>query len=392
MKKSIIIILFCLLIISGCDIFTKDSDSNNNLEQKKAELYAYFDSLQYNTAIPGIVAGVWKPSKDFRWIESFGYANLDTGVPMSSQLIFRIASNTKTMTNTVLLQLVDEEKISLSDTLSDYIPSFPKADTVTIQMLTDMTSGIRDYIESPHIDEWLAQDPTIYFPMDSLLAFSAEMDYYFSPGEGWHYSNTNTLLIQRIIEQITGNTLQNEMQTRLFDPIDLSLTEYIAQGTYISDPHSQGYYAGPLTEEPVNYTELIDLSLVRGAGAVISDIYELKTYVESLVNGYYLTPETQEHRLNYLIETEDIPLPIKYGTGWMEWNGFYGHDGGFPGFTSLMLSNPNDGTTVIFWFNCQLTKYNVLDSFARVYQILYNNKLVSEITNTDYSHFKLFSN
>ncbi|MBS3741232.1 MAG: beta-lactamase family protein [Candidatus Cloacimonetes bacterium] len=392
MKKIIIIILLFLLAISGCDVFTSDSDSDDNAEQIKEELYAYFDSLQYNTAIPGIVAGVWMPQKDINWVRTFGYADLENGTPMTPQLIFRIASNTKTMTNTILLQLVEENKISLSDTLFDYIPNFPKADSVTIQMLTDMTSGIRDYIESPHIDEWLAQDPGIYFPMDSLLAFSAEMDYYFSPGEGWHYSNTNTLLIQKIIKQITGNTLLHEMQTRLFDPIDLSKTEYIPQGTYLPEPHAQGYYAGPLTAEPVNYTEVIDLSLVRGAGAAVSDIYELKTYVECLVNGYYLSSEMQEHRFDYLVNTEGVPLPIKYGTGWMEWNGFYGHDGGFPGFVSLMLSNPNDDTTVIFWFNCQLTKYNVLDSFARIYQILYSDKLMTEKTNVDFSHIKIFNN
>ena len=375
MKKLFSLIFILAILFFGCENPVKNVPKERKNQEEKTEikedLNHYFDSLQTNSPIPGIAAGIWIPNKNIKWVESFGYSNLEEGTPMTSELIFRIASNTKTMTNTILLQLCDEGKISLSDTLSEYLPNFPKSDSVTIQMLTDMTSGIPDYTQSNQINKWLSRDRNIYFPLDTLISFAKNMDYYFSPGEGWEYSNTNTILIQKIIQEITGNSLKHEMKNRLFRPLSLNKTQYIASGTELPLPHSQGYFNGDTTSPPINTTEYLNTSLTPGSGAAISNILELKKYVKHLVNGYYLSEEMQDHRLNHLVEPEGIPLPIKYGTGWMEWKGFYGHDGGLPGFTSLMLSNPSNGTTVIFWFNCKLAKYNVLDSFARVYEILY---------------------
>ena len=384
-RTYLLFILSLLIFLFNCEdnITNSEDESDNQVIENK--LYAYFDSLQVNTPIPGIVAGVWSPNKNIEWVQSFGYSNLEEGIPMSSNLKFRIASNTKTMTNTILLQLCDEDKIDLSDTLSQYLPNFRKSDSVTIQMLTDMTSGIREYMESPKINEWLSKDPGIYFPLDSLISFAANLEYYFPPGDGWHYSNTNTIIIQKIIQMITGNSLKQEMKTRLFEPIGLNKTEYLSSGVNIPIPHSQGYYSGDTTDKPLNLTEVYNISLTHGAGAAVSTIYELKTYVEHLVNGEYLSEKMHEHRLNHLVEPSKIPLPLKYGTGWMEWEDFYGHDGGFPGFTSLMVSNPATKTTVIFWFNCQLYDYSVLDSFAEVYNILYDEQ---KIEPSKY-HFKL---
>lgn len=388
MKKIIILLIVSTIFIFSCENSTTSSTYTEN-ERIKEGLTAYFDSLQLNTEIPGIVAGVWMPSKNLEWVESYGYADLENATPISPQLNFRIASNTKTMTNTILLQLVDEDKINLDDNLDEYVPDFPRANEITIQMLTDMTSGIPDYIGSPEINEWLSEDLDVYFPVDSLITFASKMDFHFPPGEDFKYSNTNTILIQKIIEQVTGNELKQEMKTRLFDPLGLNITEYLDSGTQISDPHPRGYYMGEITEQPVDYTETFDMSLVHGAGGAISNIYELKKYVEFLVNGGYISSQLQQHRFNKLVDVDDAPFPLRYGTGWMEWNGFYGHDGGFPGFVSLMLSNPTDQTTVIIWYNCQIFDYDVLDSFAEVYNIIYGKKHKIPSKGTGFNKFEI---
>ena len=175
-KYFILVIISTMTLLITCDNSITESNEIEENQILENKLYAYFDSLQVNTPVPGIVAGVWSPDKNLKWVQSFGYANLEEGIPMSSNLKFRIASNTKTMTNTILLQLCDEGKIILSDTLSQYLPDFPKSDSVTIQMLTDMTSGIREYMESPKIDEWLSRNPGIYFHLDSLIAFVFNME------------------------------------------------------------------------------------------------------------------------------------------------------------------------------------------------------------------------
>src|SRR5262249_55608268 len=110
-----------------------------------------FQQLQ----VPGAIVGVWMKGYE-PFITTLGYSDLKTKTPMSLSDKVRIGSITKTFTGIVLLQLVDEGKISLSDPLSKYFPDFPNGKNITIKELADMTSGIYNYTEDKLFDDFAA--------------------------------------------------------------------------------------------------------------------------------------------------------------------------------------------------------------------------------------------
>ena len=356
--KKIILLITVNLFLSSTFFFTsckKDETPSTPSEAEiiESNIQAVLDSIIGNTHVPGLVAGVWAPNEGIDFVYTAGVSNLETKEPMEADMNFRIASNTKTITITVLLQLVDEGLISLDDPLSDYLPDFPRADEVTIEMLTNMRSGIFSFTESE--DEFyniIGADPTRTWTTEEFIAIAAGHPYYFDPGTGYHYSNSNTSIIGKIIELVTDQSLEYNIRTRVFDPLNLVNTVYMVGGTQIPGYHSSAYYAGEYDPSFPELSEYIDNSYAGAAGAAISNIYELKTYVEALVDGTYISKVLQDKRLD--CNETGSSSGLKYGMGIMDYKGFYGHTGATFGYTSLMVNSPERNCTIIVWYNCQL--------------------------------------
>lgn len=348
MKKIYLFVVVLLTISISCN---KDGESSPPESQKiENSIQAVLDSIINNSDVPGLVAGVWAPDENIEFIYTAGVSNLETQEPLSADMIFRIGSNTKTFTITVLLQLVDEGLISLDDPLSDFLPDFPRADEVTIEMLANMRSGIFSYTDL--IDEFwmkvLYTEPNKYWSTDELIAFGVDYPYYFDPGSGTYYCNTNTIIIGKIVEMITGTSLESNIRTRITDPLNLVNTTYLASGIEIPGYHSSAYYCGEYDADFPECSEYYDISSLAAAGGAISDIYELKRYVRALVNGKFLSAETQQKRM-VCPESNSY-----YGLGILNYKGFYGHNGSMPGYTSIMIYSPEKNCTIIVWYNCQL--------------------------------------
>lgn len=351
MKKLLQILTFLFLVASVLIIScNKDENSLTKSQIIQNNIQSVLDSIIENTHVPGLVAGVWAPNEGIDFVYTAGVSNLETQEPLSDDMIFRIGSNTKTFTITVLLQLVDEGLISLDDPLSNYLPDFPRANEVTIEMLTNMRSGIFSYTDL--IDEFwmkvLYTEPTKFWSTDELIALGVSGDYYFDPGSDIHYSNTNTIIIEKIIEMITGISLESNIKTRIIDNLNLVNTAYLISGTNIPGFHSSAYYYGEYDADFPEYSEYYDVSWAAAAGSAISDIYELKKYVKALVDGEFLSDETQQKRM-VCPESNSF-----YGLGILNYKGFYGHNGSMPGYTSLMIYSPERNCTIIVWYNCQL--------------------------------------
>ena len=372
MKKSlsvpgiIILIVLCLFAFTSLgDSLAGSSETGGKIEE---ELKFLMDSVIAETYVPGLVAGIWAPDKGISFIYAAGVSDLETNAPMDEDMIFRIGSNTKTFTITVLLQLVDEGLISLSDPLSKYLPDYPRADEVSIEMLTNMRSGIYNYSESEEFFSKMEDDPTLFWRPEELIAITVEHSYYFEPGTDFHYSNTNTIIVDEIIEMVTGNPLKDEIHKRILDPLDLKKTKYLTGGVEIPGYHPKAYYAGEYDPDFIECSEWLDCSWAGAAGSMISDIFELKTYAEALVDGYFLSDELQQYRLQgHEMKGSDK----KYGMGIFSYDNFYGHNGGYPGFTSLMMHSSKRNCTIIIWYNCQLDEANPTMLLPKVAKIIY---------------------
>jgi D-alanyl-D-alanine carboxypeptidase len=358
------IFLVAVLLVISCK---KDSTDDPN-QALIAEMKAVTDSIIQNTQVPGIVALVVDHKRGIDWLYTAGLSDIPNNLPMKGDHTFRIASITKTMAVTVLLQLVDEGKIELNDKLSRYDPEFPKADSITIAMLCNMTSGIFNYSYDPDfIPSVLAAPSKVWLPQE-LVDIGCSHDFNFSPDTGWDYSNTNIIVLGQIIELLTGNTLESEINTRIIQPLNLSKSGFLTSGVALPGIHGRGYYRGYF-EENADFTEYFDISQGWAAGAAYSTPRELQKYAEALVGGGFLSDSLQNRRLNDIILLEPN---VGYGLGIIKMGSFYGHGGTFPGFTTLMFHSNEKGCTVIIYFNCWL-ELPPGHLFARFMDILFGN-------------------
>ena len=367
MKKTCILFLIALpfLLLGACKKKSETTDPNAEVIQK---LKAVSDSVigeNKTLHIPGLVALVVDKNKGIDWIYTAGVSDSLQNLPMDAGYTFRIGSNTKTMTGTVLLQLVDEGKLHLEDTLSKYFPAFPRADSITVKMLCNMTSGYFNYSEAPEFfAEMTANPERIWQPMEILnIAFSH--NFYFLPGAGFHYSNTNTFILGLLIEQLTGHDLKSEITSRIYTPLGLQNTGFLTSGKELPGNHGRGYYEGDYVPGR-DVTELYDMSWAWAAGSAYSTPRELQKYVEAMVGGTFLSDTLQHRRLTDMIESANGG----YGLCLLHRGTFYGHNGGCPGFTSSMYHSIDKNCTIIIYFNSQLP-YTPDKLFLRYVNILY---------------------
>ncbi len=299
--------------------------------------------------IPGAVAGIWVPDSG-EWVEAKGKACIEDGEAMRPEVRFRVGSITKTFTATVVLTLVDEGKLSLDDRVSGYVEGIPGGGEITVRMLCNNTSGLFNYGEDPAFVENLVANPHRKYPPRELVDFAIGKPAYFAPGQGFHYSNTNFILLGMIIEQVTGASVAEAYEERVIDPLGLEDT-YFAQGFAIEGDHSHGYgEAQDGSGKLEDYTEWLDMSVDWTAGAMVSNLYDLKTWAKAFATGELLEPETHREQMATVKMSDSDPYS-KYGLGLFTMDSFIGHDGMVPGYNSVMFYEPSDGSTYVVLFN-----------------------------------------
>src|SRR4051794_11200795 len=152
--------------------------------------------------VPGAVAGVSIPGRG-SWVSAQGIADLGNAAPIAADDHFRIGSVSKTFTATVILQLVDEGKLSLDETLEPYVPGIPNGTTITIRQVLQMTAGIYDFSLDEQFAAAYDRDPTTLFTPDDVVAIVQRHGPDFAPGASLSYSDTNYILLGLVIEKLT---------------------------------------------------------------------------------------------------------------------------------------------------------------------------------------------
>lgn len=320
-----------------------------------------------DNTISGAVVLIRSPKGN--WTKAFGTQTWKGSDPVTVDDHIRIGSNTKTWTGTVVLQLVEEGKIALDDPVSKYRPDVPNGENITIAELLNMRSGLGNYTVDRELNEQNDTNPSRAWTPEELIAKGLAQPVAFAPGQGFLYSNTNTVLLGAIIEQLTGESLQQNFQTRIFDKLGLTRTSYpAADDASIPSPHPQGYTwatnvdtidssvlspeiqaaakAGTLT--PMDATD-VNPSWAGAAGAGISTADDLATYVKALGGGGLLSPQMQQQRLDSLQPRDPADPTVKYGYALAQFGPLYGHSGELPGFNSFMGYDPATDTTIVTW-------------------------------------------
>ncbi|TFG75480.1 MAG: class A beta-lactamase-related serine hydrolase [Thermodesulfobacteriales bacterium] len=350
-------ILSFFLISSSCD-----SDSNSSLDPELAQrLEEILLENMEEFGIPGALVGVWIPGEGNLIIEQ-GVSDIDNDKPIEKNDHVRIGSVTKSFTVTVILQLVGEGLLSLDDPLSKFFPEIENSDA-TVRDLANMRSGIFNYTEDNEFVMLLIQDLLRKWAPQELVDVADDNLPYFAPDGGWHYSNTNTVILGMIIEQVTGNFVGDEIQKRIIEPLGLSGTIYPISPD-IPSPFSRGY-AEFDPEVGLMDVTFSDPSASAGSGAMISKLSDLRIWGEALGKGTLLNKETHQVQINSLspivfdpCDDDDperakrsCPEYDKYGLGIGELNGWIGHTGEYIGYTALVMYEPESGAVVVILMN-----------------------------------------
>jgi D-alanyl-D-alanine carboxypeptidase len=346
MKKFLSLFLFVAGFYSFKTTSAAPADSLKLESILKPLVMQDFQQLQ----VPGAIVGVWMKGYE-PFITAVGFSNLENKTPMSVSDKVRIGSITKTFTGLVLLQLVDEGKISLSDPLSKYFPDFPNGKNITIKELADMTSGIYNYTEDLMFSDFSGSMKKNYTHQE-LIDIALKHPPYFKPGSTFHYSNTNFILLGMIIEKITGDSLPNEIQKRILTPLGMTDTSFPVD-TIFANRHAHGYeYADSTSASPKDVTNL-NTSAAWAAGAMVSTLNDLYKYAKPLVTGKLISQATHQ------VQMKMKHVKRAYGIAIADFNGVYGHNGGIPGFNSFMGYMPRQDATIIVLVNMQNTKKGI---------------------------------
>ena len=305
-------------------------------------------------ATPGAVVAVQTPSG--RWVRAFGIADERTKARMRPNVHHRIGSLTKTFTAALLMQLVGEGKLSLDDTIGKFVPGVPNGDTITLRQVADMTSGVASYTKNPAFVKALYADPERRWRPREVLKLGLAESPDFRPGTAFEYSNTNFILLGMVIERVKRKPIGVVLRERIFDPLRLRETSWPAGSAALPAPHAQGYtLQGQSSDKPVDATKW-SVSAEWTAGELISTVYDLLVYGRATGTGDgLLSPEQQQERLDSFNPKIPPESPkLSYGIGLVNDDGWIGHTGDVPGFTTTVYYQPEIDTTVVVEANSDI--------------------------------------
>ncbi|MCD8511860.1 MAG: beta-lactamase family protein [Bacillus sp. (in: Bacteria)] len=286
-------------------------------------------------------SGVVLVAKDDRIVfsESFGFAR--EGERNTLETNFGIGSVTKSFTALSMMQLVENNLIDLNARLTEFFPNVYPDKPITIEHLLTQTSGLRNYIYDKRVQTGNEFSP------DELMKIVMEKPLKFQPGKKWMYSNTNYLLLARIIEINTGKSFHDYVKTTIFEPVGMTDT----------------YFDGQKEDRKAQHGESVfncHPSLLFGAGDIVSNVNDLFLYTQALEKGSLASPEI----IKKMQQPSYKGMFVQYGYGWFVKNIFgqksISHGGFHPiGYTSHLEKFVDDGVTIIVLSN-KLEKFSSL--------------------------------
>ena len=353
------------LLTSGCggggggqeeEQAEEEQASEENVLESQDALNAALENSFEESGAPGVVAAVQTPEDT--WVGTLGVADLASEEPMTADVHQRIGSVNKTFTVSLLLQAAAEGLLSLDDTIDQYYEEVPNGDEITLRQMANMTSGIASYTFNEQWQNELFSNPQRVWRPEEVVQIGIADSPAFDPGTEFQYSNTNTVLLGLVLEQVSGKPVGDLYREGIIEPLGLRGTSFPnAADSSLPEPHPQGYtLQGQDDGEPLNATDW-NPSWGWTAGAMISTVEDLLVYGRALGTGEgLLPPEQQAERLNSFL-SEDLPpnsADRAYGLGLGREYGWLGHTGELPGFNTAVYHHPELDATVVVEVNSDI--------------------------------------
>ncbi|WP_320452221.1 serine hydrolase domain-containing protein [Sphingomonas sp. CFBP8993] len=264
--------------------------------------------------------------------------------PADPKLPYQIASVSKQFTATAIQLLADEGKLSLDDTVSKYVPGITGGDTITIRQLLSHTSGLRDYWPQDYSFKAMATPTTPQGIVDRWA--KAPLD--FAPGTQWQYSNTGYVVAGMIVEKVSGQSLLDFLQARVFKPLGIRA---IDQDKAVGPGFPQGYLRHALG--PVRVETPAAPGWLYAAGELSMSPQDLAKWDVARMNRTLLPPKTWAEQENPVKLTDgsntNYGLGVSVGTA--DGRRFVEHSGEAVGFLTENIVYPDDKAAVVVAVN-----------------------------------------
>lgn len=249
--------------------------------------------------------------------EAFGKANREWNIQNSTDTRFRLASVSKQFCSMLVMQLVQEGKLKLDDTISDHLPDYRKdtGEHITLHHLLCHQSGIKDFTAGYDYRGTISR---LAFGKDEFIKEHCSADLTHPPGTIYSYCNAGYIILGRIIEKATRKTFEQNLQERIFEPLGMKHSGY-DRNRYVIPKRASGYTYGPFGLENAGYIELD--SSPGAAGSLYSTVEDMFLWDRALYTDQLLN---SEHRKLMFTPNADVP-EVKaaggrarsiYGYGW----------------------------------------------------------------------------
>lgn len=306
------------------------------------------DEARVEWGSPGLSIAV-VVNDEIAWADGFGLADVENDVPARADTVYRIASISKPITATAVMQLVEAGKVGLEDHITQYVPSFPNRDLgLTLRHLMTHTSGIRHY------------NPGEFDLKDHFDSFEAAIEIFqddpllFTPGTRYSYSTYAYNLLEGVVERASGLTFEAYLTEKVWGPAGMTATRLEHQGDIV--PHRARQYVKAGGNGRVRNAPFADLSVKWAGGGMISTVEDLARFAIALDRATLLKPQTMA--LMYEPMTLNDGTKTSYGLGWetgsdAKGRHFVAHGGGATGGSTYLLRMPERRFAVAICSNVQ---------------------------------------
>lgn len=295
---------------------------------------------------------------DQRWIGTSGWSDVDARVDVAPDDPFRIGSITKVYTAVALVSLAHEGQVDLDAPVAALVPGAPHGGDYSLHQVLAHLTGLIDYAYRGEILSDMARP----WSPEELLEVAGSEPLAFEPGTQHAYSNTNYAIAGLAIEAITGQPWQEEVRSRVLQPLGLQHTGFPSIEPAASIP---GYFGSG--GQWLDVTDDMHPSVAGAGGEIVANAADVATFAEALFAGQLVDDPVLE-QMTTAIELPDGST-TSYGLGVMldadEGGPLLGHSGSTMGFQSRLSVRPGGEVVVVSLVNDFLAEADELDAAAR---------------------------
>ncbi len=356
MKRCVLPALLAMLLpaIAAADPGTKSPPLPAGFDP--AAIDAYVAGQVAEKEIVGLSLALVRNGK-IELSKGYGKASLATGTPVTQETVFAVGSVTKQFTAAAVLLLAQDGKLSVSDKVAKYFPRLTRAGDITLLDLMNHVSGYPDYYPLDFVDRRMK----IPIEVDELIRQYATGKLDFEPGTGWSYSNTGFVILGRVVEIVSGMSMREFLDARVFRPLGMDRTVFEPTSVLSGAASGHARYAlGPLVVVPLEAKGWLE-----GAGGLRSTALDLARWDLGLLDGQLLHEEqyrimtTPRSLADGRIKDYGCGIAVRRNNGHL----ILTHSGAVSGFQAHNTLIPDTKSAVILLANQEeTTPVNTIES------------------------------